>query len=162
MGPALTSYEYVTENGVWQVFSVLQAEVLHNVENFSLYWVLQKILLPTTASHQAPYESMLLLDQECMTQRLPLQSIPGRSTLSKSTLHSFEHWVSTAHWRPNMQPPIAASLRSHPNSLYVPCTSPECWLDNSNPSVQVGPESLPNLGSPQHPLSLFIRDTALQ
>lgn len=61
-----------------------------------------------------------------------------------------------------MQPPIAALLRSHPNSLYMPCKSPECWPDKSNLSVQVGPEGLSNLGSPQHPLSLFIRDTALQ
>lgn len=62
----------------------------------------------------------------------------------------------------NLQPPNAPSLRSHPDSLYMPCTSPECWLHRSNPSVQVRPEGLPNLGGPQHPLSLFIRDTAFQ
>lgn len=51
-GPALTSYEYVIQNGVWQVFVVLQVVVLQNAENCTLNWLLWKQPKPNAVSHK--------------------------------------------------------------------------------------------------------------
>lgn len=140
------------------LFSRLKSCTMHS----SLKWVLQKLLKPTTASYQAPYQSMLLLDQDCMTQRLPCKASQAGAPYPSPYCTGSGTERGQAAGGPTMQPPTASSLRSHPDSLYVPCTRPECCLANTNPSVQVGPEGLSNLGSPQHPLPLFIRGTAFQ
>ena len=67
---------------------------------------------------------------------------------------------------PAIQHPPSPSLRPHLNSLYMPCTTPACWPDNTNLNVRVrhssGTRGTPsNLGSPQSSPPLFIRWTPL-
>lgn len=149
------------------MFSVLHAVVLQDVANCTLNWVLQMLPKPNAVPHQAPRQSILLLGQEGTTQRLPCRvSQAGAPYPSPHRTPSGNETGPATVW-PTIQHPLSPSLRLHLSSLYMPCTTPECWPDNTNLSVRVrllgGTGGSPShLGSPQSSLSLFIRWTPLQ
>lgn len=141
-GPALTSYEYVIQNGVWQVFVVLQVVVLKKAENYTLNWLLWKQPKPNAVSHK-PHIS------QCCS--LPMNAWP-KGSCAKGCRQERLLQVYTAHvltlsqgWTPcsQLQHQLWPSFRHHLYSPHIPCTTPECCPDNACLDVGVGPDGTP-------------------